>query len=59
MPLPKGVMEPGPSTVRPDAALAKLAGRMQKRNLKTMVVSTPGGVLLGLLHRERRRERRG
>lgn len=48
----ESVMEPGPSTVRPDAPVAKLAQRMQERNLKTMVVSTPDGVLLGILRRE-------
>lgn len=48
----EAVMESGPSTVRPDAAMAKLAKRMQKANLTTMVVSTPEGVLLGLLRRD-------
>lgn len=48
----EAVMEPGPSTVRPDASVARLVKRMEKGNLKTMVVSTPEGVLLGVLRLE-------
>jgi CBS domain-containing protein len=45
------VMEPGPSTVRPDSLLEPLVERMRKRDLKTMPVTTPEGRLLGLLRR--------
>ncbi len=46
------VMEPGPSTIRIDAALDALAERLDGRDLKTAVVSTPDGALVGLVRRE-------
>ena len=45
------VMEEGPSTVRPDTAAPELAERLAKRDLKTAVVSTPEGRLLGVVLR--------
>ena len=41
------VMEPGPSTVRADTAPDKLAERLRAAGLKTALVTTPDGVLLG------------
>ena len=45
------VMEPGPSTIRPDTALEPLLERMRSRDLKTLPVTTPEGKLLGLVRR--------
>ncbi len=46
------VMEPGPSTVRLDTALDALAERLDRLGLKTVVVSTPDGALVGVVRRE-------
>ena len=46
------VMEPGPSTVRPDAALPSLVERLGKRDLRSAIVTTPEGTLVGVLLRE-------
>jgi Mg/Co/Ni transporter MgtE len=48
----EAVMEPGPSTVRADTALDELLGRLRKRKLKTAVVTTPEGKLLGVVRRD-------
>jgi CBS domain-containing protein len=48
----EAVMEAGPTTVRPSEPLAALIGRMQKRKTKSIIVSTAGGVLVGVLHRD-------
>ena len=45
------VMSPGPSTVRPDMAVGELRERLDKRDLKTAVVSTPEGKLIGVVKR--------
>jgi CBS-domain-containing membrane protein len=43
------VMEPGPSTIRPDTEPAELARRLRDRELPTAVVTDPDGVLLGVV----------
>jgi Mg/Co/Ni transporter MgtE len=43
------VMEPGPSTIRPDTQPAELARRLRDRELTTAVVTDPDGVLLGIV----------
>jgi Mg/Co/Ni transporter MgtE len=43
------VMEPGPATVRADADLRETTERMRARNVTSLLVTTPDGVLLGLL----------
>jgi CBS-domain-containing membrane protein len=43
------VMEPGPATIRADAPAAETIERMRSRGAATVIVSTPEGVLLGLL----------
>jgi hypothetical protein len=43
------VMEAGPSTVRPDADPAELAVRLTRRELKTAIVTTPDGRLVGVV----------
>ena len=47
----EAVMEAGPTTVRPSEPLDALIGRMQKRRVESIVVSTADGVLVGVLHR--------
>jgi predicted transcriptional regulator len=44
------VMEPGPATIRADADLAETLERMTARNVTSLIVSTPDGVLLGALY---------
>ena len=45
------VMEAGPSTVRFDTGADELVQRLAKRDLKTAVVTTPSGCLVGVFHR--------
>jgi CBS domain-containing protein len=45
-------MEPGPSTIRADKQLEPLAERMRTNDLTSMPVTTPEGVLLGLVRRD-------
>jgi CBS domain-containing protein len=45
----KAVMEAGPSTVRPDLAPGKLAKSLRERDLKTAIVTTPDGRLVGVV----------
>lgn len=45
----ESVMEPGPSTIRADTALDGLRKRLEERGLKTAVVTTPEGKLLGVV----------
>jgi Mg/Co/Ni transporter MgtE len=46
------VMEPGPSTVRADMPLDRLRERLDDKQLTTAVVTTPEGVLLGIVRRD-------
>jgi hypothetical protein len=46
------VMKPGPSTVRANADPAVLVRRLAERDLRTAVVTTPDGELLGVVRRE-------
>jgi Mg/Co/Ni transporter MgtE len=46
------VMEAGPSTVRFNTPAAELVERLAERDLETAIVTTPGGVLFGVFHRE-------
>jgi Mg/Co/Ni transporter MgtE len=45
-------MEPGPATVRPSEDLAPLLERMRRRDMPTILVTTPEGVLMGVLRRD-------
>jgi CBS domain-containing protein len=47
------VMEPGPATVRAHEPLAPLLERMARRHVGEMIVTTPEGVLLGIVRRTR------
>ena len=53
------VMEPGPSTVRFNTPADELVDRLAGRNLKTAVVTTPGGCLVGVFHRDDAQARLG
>lgn len=46
------VMEPGPTTIRANQPAAALGARMQERGIRTLVVTTPTGRLLGVLRRD-------
>ena len=46
------VMQPGPSTVRPDLAVADLRETLDQKDLKTAIVSTPEGRLIGVVTRK-------
>lgn len=48
----EAVMEPGPSTVRPDTPAEKLASRLADQDLRYAIVTTPEGRLLGVVSRE-------
>ncbi len=45
-------MRPGPTTVRPDTPAGKMVERLQKRGTASVMVTTPDGVLVGLMYRE-------
>jgi CBS domain len=45
------LMEPGPSTVRADTPARDLVERLASRDLRTAIVTTPEGRLLGLFSR--------
>jgi Mg/Co/Ni transporter MgtE len=47
----ESVMEAGPSTVRPNTRASDLVERLAKGDLRTTVVTTPKGRLLGVFHR--------
>lgn len=46
------VMQPGPSTVRPDLPVDELRKRLDEKELKTALVSTPEGRLIGVVTRK-------
>src|SRR5207302_347566 len=50
--LAESLMEPGPSTVRPDVEAAQLAAQLAKGELRTAIVTTPEGRLVGVVRRE-------
>jgi Mg/Co/Ni transporter MgtE len=50
--LAEAVMTPGPSTVRPDTEVAELRKRLEEKRLKTAIVSTPEGRLIGVVPRD-------
>jgi CBS-domain-containing membrane protein len=47
----EALMEPGPSTVRADTPAPVLAKRLAERELRTAIVTTPEGVLIGIASR--------
>jgi CBS domain-containing protein len=46
------LMSAGPSTVRPDLAVEELRERLDSKELKTAIVSTPEGLLIGVVLRD-------
>jgi CBS domain-containing protein len=46
------IMEPGPTTVRPNGLLQPLVERMEKRGTNLVVVTTPQGELIGAMVRD-------
>jgi predicted transcriptional regulator len=46
------VMEPGPATIRADADLNETIERMKRRGVASLIVSTPEGVMLGVVRVE-------
>jgi len=46
----ESVMEPGPSTVRPNTPARELDERLANRGLKTAIITTPDGCLIGVFH---------
>lgn len=47
----ESLMEPGPSTVRPSKPVAEVVERLVRNDLLTIIVTTPGGCLIGVFHR--------
>lgn len=46
------LMEPGPTTVRPDESLAGVISHMSNRGVGSLVVATNEGTLIGILSRD-------
>jgi CBS domain-containing protein len=46
------VMEPGPTTTRPNEPLAQLVPRLQEKRVDRIIVTTPDGRLVGVAERE-------
>ncbi len=44
-------MEPGPTTIRPNEPLAKLASHLREKQVERSVVTTPDGRLVGVVER--------
>jgi CBS domain-containing protein len=44
------VMEPGPATVRADADVGQTVERLRDRRIPDIIVTTPDGELVGVLH---------
>jgi len=47
----ESMMEAGPSTVRPNTPAGELVERLKTRELKTAIITTPDGCLVGIFHR--------
>lgn len=48
----EAVMEPGPTTLRPNMPLASLSKWMRERKIESVVVTTSDGQLIGILRQE-------
>ena len=48
----ESLMDLGPSTVRPDLTPAEVTERLEKQDLRTAIVSTPEGRLIGVVARD-------
>ena len=47
----EAVMEPGPTTTRPDEPLTKLVPRLRDKHVERIIVTTPDGRLVGIAER--------
>jgi CBS domain-containing protein len=47
----EAVMEPGPTTTRPDEPLTKLVPRLRDKHVERIIVTTPDGRLVGITER--------
>jgi CBS domain-containing protein len=47
----EAVMEPGPTTTRPDEPLTNLVPRLRDKHVKRIIVTTPDGRLVGVAER--------
>jgi Mg/Co/Ni transporter MgtE len=45
-------VEPGPSTIRPHLSIAELRERLERSDVRTLIVTTPVGVLVGVVRRD-------
>jgi rhodanese-related sulfurtransferase len=48
----ESIIEPGPSTIRAHLTSDELRRRAEESGVRTLVVTTPGGVLLGVVRRD-------
>jgi rhodanese-related sulfurtransferase len=48
----ESIIEPGPSTIRAHLTSDELRKRLESSGVRTLVVTTPGGVLLGVVRRD-------
>jgi CBS domain-containing protein len=47
----EAIMEPGPTTTRPDEPLTKLVPRLRDKHVERIIVTTPDGRLVGIAER--------
>ena len=47
----EALLEPGPSTIRPHTAIDDLAARLDRSEVRTLIVTDPEGRLLGVVRR--------
>jgi CBS domain-containing protein len=45
-------MDPGPTTIRPHVPVTEIAEYLHNRDLDSILVTTPDGQLVGMLHRQ-------
>ena len=48
----EAILEPGPSTIRPHETVAELLTRLERSDVRTLVVTRPDGTLVGVIRRE-------
>jgi Mg/Co/Ni transporter MgtE len=46
------LVEPGPSTIRPHLNIEELRQRLEHSSVRTLIVTTPAGLLIGVVRRE-------
>jgi predicted transcriptional regulator len=53
----ESVMDPGPSTIRPDTSLESIVERLKKRDRTSALITSSDGRLVGVLRREEAEQR--